>query len=364
MLLSIAFAGKRLDIILSNIYNNNENVCGGVDLRSFIAIKPGTAKDSFLTENNRKLLSSFGQVTDPGESLTDGSFIRMIGDAEVYFTCWGSPRLGGEVLEAAPKVRLLTHLCGTVVPFVSDEMWDRGIRVVSGNDFFAESVAEGTIGYIMSALRDIPGYSRRLKENKEWKGSDAYSEGMLGRTIGIVSYGAVARHLVRMLQPFRMKIMVYDIVPLPEEDKEKYGLEQATLPEIFSSCDIISVHTPLNPATHRLIGRELFSLIKPGSLFVNTSRGKVIDQEALEDALEAGRFRAVLDVYEKEPPLPDCRLYTLPNVLMMPHMAGPTVDLRKYIAERLITESAGFIDGGGPLPHEITRAKAVQMSAK
>ena len=155
---------------------------------------------------------------------------------------------------------------------------------------------------------------------------------------------------------------IYDIKPLPDEDAKKYGLEQAGLEEIFSSCDIITVHTPLFDATRHMIGKELFDLIRPGALFVNTSRGEILDQDALEDALESGRFKAVLDVYRKEPPGPECRLYRLPNVIMMPHMAGPTVDLRSYITHELITEAAGFIDRGEPLSREITKERAAVMS--
>ena len=335
-------------------------------MKSFLALKPNDSKKSFLTEDNMRALRSHGPVVDPtdGGELTVDRIRETIGDSEVYFTCWGSPRLSAEILEAAPNLKLLTHLCGTVVPFVSDEMWDRGIRVISGNDFFAESVAEGTIGYILSAQRDIPGYSRKLKEQGLWKADGPFNQGLLGKRIGIVSYGAVARHLVRLLQPFRPEIYLYDIRPLPAEDIEKYHIRQVTLEEIFSECEIISLHTPLNEHTRHLVGKPLLDLIKPDALFVNTSRGAVVDQAALEEALASGRFRAFLDVYEKEPPLPECPLYLLPNVTMMPHMAGPTYDMRKYIASKLIAESAGFIDGSGPLPHEITREVADQMTRK
>ena len=158
--------------------------------------------------------------------------------------------------------------------------------------------------------------------------------------------------------------MVYDIKPLPAEDVEKYGLVQASLEEIFTQSDVISLHTPLFDATYHLIGEELLSKIKDGALFVNTSRGAVVDQSALERELAKGRFRAVLDVYEKEPPAPDCPLYDLPNVMMMPHMAGPTVDLRSYLTGVLMREAAGYIDHGQPLTHEITRRMAATMSEK
>ena len=144
----------------------------------------------------------------------------------------------------------------------------------------------------------------------------------------------------------------------------RYGARQASLEEIFSTADVITVHTPLFDETEHLIDGRLLSMIKPGALFVNTSRGKIVDEAALCRELSDGRFRAFLDVFEKEPPLPESPLYTLPNVFIMPHMAGPTVDLRKMIAHDLLIESAGYIDRGEPLPHEITRARASKMSVR
>ena len=117
-------------------------------------------------------------------------------------------------------------------------------------------------------------------------------------------------------------------------------------------------------ATYHLIGKELLSLIKDGALFVNTSRGAVVDQSALEQELAKGRFRAVLDVYEKEPPSDDCPLFTLPNVMMIPHMGGPTVDMRSYITKELMLEASGYIDRGEPLIHEITRDVSLTMSKR
>ena len=105
-------------------------------------------------------------------------------------------------------------------------------------------------------------------------------------------------------------------------------------------------------------------MIKPGALFVNTSRGQIVDEQALCRELADGRFRAFLDVFEKEPLPADSPLYELPNVFIMPHMAGPTVDLRRMIAHDLLIESAAFIDRGEGLKDEITRARAEKMSVR
>ena len=333
-------------------------------MKSFVTLPKNAVFPTFFTDENIALIESLGDVVWNNSSvqLSVEEIAERISDCDIYVTGWGSPRLDEQILDAAPKLRLLVHLCGTVVPFVSEAMWRRGIRVISGNDFFAESVAEGTIGYMLTALRDIPKYSLRLKDGKTWKTSADTNCGLLGKTVGIVSYGAIARHLVRMLEPFRVNIKVYDIKPLPAEHKEKYGLREASLEEIFSSCDIVSLHTPLNDATHHLIGRELLSLLPEGALFINTSRGAIVDQAALEDELKTGRFRALLDVYEKEPLPEDSALYGFDNVILMPHMAGPTVDLRRDITRTLLLEASGFLKNGEPLVHEISKQTASMMS--
>ena len=333
-------------------------------MKSFITLPKNSVFPTFFTEENIALAHSLGEVVwnEKDTHLTEQEIISSIGNSEIYVTGWGSPALSKSILDAAPNLKLLVHLCGTVVPFVTDAMWERGIRVLSGNDFFAESVAEGTIGYILAAQRDIPGYSHRLKEERLWKTSTDSNRGLLGRTIGIVSYGAIAKHLVRMLQPFRVKIKIYDIKPLPKEDVERYGLEQVSLEELFSTCEIVSLHTPLYDKTYHLIGEDLLKLLPEDALFLNTSRGAVVDQAALERQLMTGRFRAVLDVYEVEPLPADSPLHAYDNVLMMPHMGGPTTDLRKDITKALLLESHRYLTQGGALPHEIPRAVAETMS--
>lgn len=334
-------------------------------MKAFAACPHGVNFDTFFTPENVALAESLGEICwiDKSGKITADDIDERLADCDTYITFWGSPKLDEELLARAPKLRLHTHLCGTVVPVTSDAEWDRGIRVICGNDWFARSVAEGTVAYILSALRDIPYFSTRLKGG-EWKKQTDTNIGLSGRKVGIVSYGTIARYLVPLLKPFGCEISVYDIKPLPEEDKVKYGLKQVSLEQLFSESEIITLHTPLIDATYHLIGKELLGMIKPGALFVNTSRGAVVDEAALVGELSTGRFRAFLDVYEKEPVKPGNPLLELDNVILMPHMAGPTVDLRQVITRDLLLESAGFIDRGEPLTHEIVRARVEQMSRR
>lgn len=333
-------------------------------MKTFIAIQNDETRATFLTEENMTLLKSFGNVRELSGELSVRSAAAQIGDSDVYMTCWGSPRLEKAVLDDAPALKLLVHLGGTVAPFVSEEMYRRDIKVISGNAYFARSTAEGALAYILAAQRNIPFYCTELKEKRRWKSENAPNLSLIGKTVGLVSFGAVAKNLAEMLLPFGGRLLVYDIVPVPEALKKRFNITQVSLRELFSASDIISVHTPLNADTHRLIGKELFDLIRPGALFVNTSRGGVIDQNALAEALEDGRFRAVTDVYEQEPLSPDCGLYNAPGLIMMPHMGGPTLDLRSVIAKELILEAHDFIDCAGALHNEIPAEAAFAMSER
>lgn len=335
-------------------------------MKALITLPKNQTFDTFFPKDVIEYVESLGEIVwnESDQQMSVEEIKEKIADCDVYVTGWGSPRLDKEVLDCAPKLKLLTHVAGTVVPFVSDEMWARGIRVICGNDYFAESVAEGTIAYMLSSLRMIPHYSTQLKTKAIWAGGNDPSDSLIYKKIGIISYGSIAKHLVKKLLPFNVELLVYDIVDIPKEDMEKYNFRQASMEEIFSSCEIISVHTPLNEKTHHLIDDRLLSLIKKDSLFVNTSRGAVVDQEALTKHLVNGDFNAMLDVLEKEPIDKDDPLLGLDNVLLMPHRAGPTINLRKVIAKALLNESRAFVDDGVELQakDEVSKERAEQMS--
>lgn len=335
-------------------------------MKALITLPKNQMFDTFFSKENIELAESLGEIiwNDAETPMSVEEIKKNIKDCDVYVTCWGSQRLDKEILDCAPNLKLLTHVAGTVVPFVSDEMWERGIRVICGNDYFAESVAEGTIAYMLSSLRMIPFYSTQLMEKGIWAGGNDPSDSLIYKKVGLISYGAIAKHLVKKLLPFNVELLVYDIVDIPKEDREKYNFRQASMEEIFSTCDIVSVHTPYNEHTHHLVNDKYLSMMKKGSLFVNTSRGGVVDQKALTEHLVKGDFNAMLDVLEKEPIDKDDVLLTLPNVLLMPHRGGPTINLRQVITKNLLLESKAFVDDGVELlaKDEISRQRAEQMS--
>jgi phosphoglycerate dehydrogenase-like enzyme len=333
-------------------------------MKALISVSSNLIKDTFFTPENTSLAESLGEIKWCGgkDDTSKEELKRLISDCNVYVTCWSSPPLDRDLLDSAPNLKLLTHLGSTVAPVTTDEVWNRGVKVISAFDYFSESTAEGAIAYMLAALRGIPFFSGRLKNDRIWYSNGDFTNGLIYKTVGIVSYGGVGRHVAKKLSVFNVDIKVYDIVDIPESDKESFGLKQCSLEELFSTCDIISLHTPYNDKTHHMIDDRLLSMIKPGALLVNTARGGVIDQAAMTGRLKNREFFAALDVFEREPIDADDPLLSLDNVLMLPHQGGVTTSLRRVLTRDLLIESRDFINNGAPLKDEILPSYAKNMS--
>ena len=149
---------------------------------------------------------------------------------------------------------------------------------------------------------------------------------------------------------------------ITEEDAKQRGVRIASAEEIFETCDVISLHAALNKENRGMITGELMKKIKPGALFVNTARAGIVDEEAMIQELKTGRFRAVLDVYHQEPLPADSQLRNLDNVLLFPHMAGPTFDMREKVTLKLAEDIRAILEGR-PYEDGISYEYAVRMTS-
>jgi len=316
----------------------------------------------FLSEETKSLMEENFEVEyhDKPEPMTEEELCSRIVDKDIIVTAWASPHIYGAPLAChAPK--LVAHLCGTVADFVDESVYDAGVKVISGNEYFAESVAEGCVGYIISGLRRIPTKVASLKAG-QWREPVYVSNGLLDKTVGLVGFGSITRHLVKMLKPFRVKLKIYSGYPIDENYLSENGAVQASLEEIFSSCDVVSLHSAMNDRTRGMLGREHFSLMKQEAVFVNTARGPIIrESEMIEVLSERKDIYAVLDVFEVEPLDPNSPLRSMENVYCLPHMGGPTVDRRPYIGQRVIEDAIRFAKGE-PLTLEISSSRAKSMT--
>ena len=328
-----------------------------------MAIPEGDVKATFIPSHIKDCLEQRFQVTynETGRQLGKKEMRTALEGQDAVLTGWGNCMLDQDVLEGNQTLKLIVHTGGTVGNLVDSYAYDCGIAVYSGNVMYAESTAEGALSYLLMAQRRIPDYIRTVK-NGCWRTEADRWEGLLDKTVGIIGLSTVSKCLISYLRPFRVKIKLFTRYAPAEEYRRENRIKLADLDEIFETCDIVSVHSALNAENRKLIGAEHFAKLKDNALFVNTSRGAVIDEAALIEELKKGRIRAVLDVYEQEPLDAASPLRSLANVYAIPHMAGPTLDRREYITRALINEAEKFFAGETGSEFEITREIAGRMT--
>ncbi len=331
-----------------------------------ITIPEGAVRDTFLPAPVLEALRQIGSVrmNDLGRQYTGEELKKAVSDAEIAVTGWGTPALRGETIEGNGTLRLIVHTGGSVADLVGADTYEKGIRVLSGNRLYAESVAEGTIAYMLAALRHIPDETAVIK-NGGWKNAAfEYNEALLGREVGILGVGTIARDLMQMLRAFRCTFRVWDNYRVDPAFLASVHAEQCSMEEVLSSCRIVSIHAALNDSTRGMIGKQELSLLPEGALLVNTSRGAILREAELTELLEERPdLHAVLDVFEKEPLPADSRLRKLPNVYLMPHRAGPTVDYRAVIGKALAEDILHFTRGE-EMTHEIPWEAAARMTTQ
>lgn len=300
--------------------------------------------DTFFGKEQKCRLEKAGNVrwNTGSENYTEQQLAAQLEGIDICITGWGSPVFTPAVLEQAESLKLIAHDAGTIRPMVTNEVFARGIRVTSGNEIFARSVAEGVMAYLLAALRRIPWYCDQIIEGN-WPGLEG-TRGLLDRTVGLIGYGTIAGYLADMLKAFGCKVMV-NSTHTPDRVLREKGLIRATEEEIFSICDVVSVHRSLTEKTYHSIGRKQLELMKDGAIFVNTSRGAVVKESELEEVLRYKNISAILDVYETEPLPMQSGLRTLDNVFLMPHTAGPTEDRRRYVTDYLLEDVERFLRG-------------------
>lgn len=342
-------------------------------MRMVVAMPVGAIRDSFIPDP-----AVFLPIAETEEivwnplsrqwTTEELSEVLSKSGAELVVTGWGCPRLDEATFSHAPELSVIAHTGGSVAGLVDRAAFDRGIVVYSGNDLYARSVAESVIAYSLTMLRDIPRYTAELR-TAGWAAPGWYNEGLLGQRVGLVGFGAVARHTAELLRAFGCTVLVCMADFLTEDAAAGYGVQKVCAEEVFSTCKIVSLHTALTPETYHSIDRKLLSLLRPDSIFVNTARGAIVDEAALSEMLAEGRFRAILDVYETEPLSADSPLRKLigkahhPSPLvMMPHMGGPTIDRRPLVTAALVEAAAAYHAGQADSPLRISAEMAERMT--
>ena len=330
-------------------------------MKIYVTMPPSEQTDTFLTPKALKTLRSLGEVylNTLNRQLTVEEVIEWAHDADVLITCWGTCKYSKADVEKMPNLKLIAHSGGTLVPVVEQDVFESNVQVISGNNVFAKSVAEGALCYALDALRRIEFYSNEVREGR-WRTAEFQNRGLIGKTVGIVGFGTIAQHFVELIRWFECDVLIYSS-HLTNEEAAKYGARTASLEEIFSTCDVISIHAANNAKTKGMVTREMLESMKQDALIVNTARGGVIDEEAMFELLLSGRICGALDVFQQEPLPVDHPIRKCKNVLLMPHMGGPTIDMRENVTLDLCKE-INRLKNGEALAHGFTADAAKRMS--
>jgi len=214
-----------------------------------------------------------------------------------------------------------------------------GIMVLNTPEAPAQAVAELTIGLMLSLARSIPLANQTMKEGK-WIKKELEGWQLKDKTLGVIGLGNVGEKVAKIAKALGMRILITKRTPPPTELLEELEAEFIPLKELLQRSDIVTIHVPLTPQTHHMIGVKETQIMKDGAYLINTSRGAMVDEKALLDALQSGKLGgAALDVYEVEPPT-DFSLIRLPNVVATPHVGAQTIESQRIaaviIAEKLI----------------------------
>lgn len=267
--------------------------------------------------------------------------LERIAEAHAVFLDWSN--LSAEVLRNCPTLETVAYVGVGAANFVDLEEATRlGIAVSNTPDYGNRSVAEHALGLLLAVARNIVSGDRDLREGR-WTQFARQGIQLHGRRIGLVGMGKVGSEMAFLCHSLGMRVFYHDIVRKEEMEEVATYLE---LPELLSTCDVVSLHLALTPRTRSFIGVEELGMMRGGSILINTSRGEVLDMRALAEALRKGRLRgAGLDNFPGEPTPDLSELVGLENVVLTPHLAFNTREAKDRMTAIAVENVASFYRG-------------------
>jgi len=251
-----------------------------------------------------------------------------------------------EMIEKADNCKIIARV-GVGLDNVDQEAAKtKDIRVINAVEGAMNAVAELVLGLMLSLARQT-GRGDRAIRNEKWLKKELKGTELRGKYLGIIGLGNIGKRLGRLARALNMNIIGYDVMPIDEEFAKEVGLMKADLNTLLQSSDYISIHVPLLDSTYHLLDAEKMSTMKKTAKIINTSRGGVVDEDALYNALKNGTLGgAALDVFEKEPAI-GTKLAELDNVILTPHIGAQTSEAQSLaanvIAEKIIQILRGVI---------------------
>ena len=297
----------------------------------------------YLEEEHTKKLRSLGDLVvfrNPPKSSAE--LKERVATADIVIVGWSN--LNKNIIDSAEKLKLISIWATTCHYADLDAAKKRGVVVTHVPGYASEAVAEHTFGLLLAALRKLPLADMHVRRGGfDWRpfgGSE-----LAGKTLGIIGTGAIGLRVAEIGKAFGMQILGYDKYPNVKR-AEEIGITYVDIHTLLRESDAVTLHVALTAETEGLLGAKEIAAMKKGAVLVNTSQGKVIDENALANALKSGRLSSAgLDVFEEEPPSKDNPLFKLDNVVLSPHIGFHTVEAIKRCTDICIDNVAKFLEG-------------------
>jgi len=293
----------------------------------------------------KEVLEKNGLKVTYEPEITPEQIAEKIGNFQVVVVR-SRTKMTRELIAKADKCKIIARVGIGLDNIDQEAAKEKNIRVINAVEGAITAVAELVIGLMLSMAREIPRADREIR-NGNWIKKELMGSELKGKYLGIVGLGNIGKRLGRLARALNMNIIGYDVVPIDDEFSKEVGLMKADLDTLLSSADYVSFHVPLLDSTRHMINAEKLKMMKNTARIINTSRGGVIDEEALYNSLKDGSLAgAALDVFEVEPATEN-KLITLPNFIATPHTGAQTKEAQllaaNIIAEKIIQILRGVL---------------------
>lgn len=311
-----------------------------------------------IPEEAIRMLSKLGDVKINPTSLPPKreDLLAEIGDADAIL-CLLTEKIDSELLDKAGRLKVIANMAVGYDNIDLAEATRRGIPVTNTPGVLTETTADTAMALILGIARRIVEADRYVRDGKwtiPWSPMTMVGTDVHGKTLAIYGLGRIGEALAKRARGFDMKIIYYSASRKPEMEV-KYEMEYVSLEKALASCDFLSIHVPLRPETRHSIGARELSLMKETAYLINTSRGQVVDQAALVEALRQHRIAgAGLDVFEEEPIPMSSPLLRMDNVVLLPHIGSGSKETRTSMAVVAAENIASALKGMRP-PNLVNR---------
>lgn len=258
------------------------------------------------------------------DTMTGENQLEAIRDAEIIITGWGTCPVSPGMLDAAPALKMMCHSAGSVKHLIDGAaFFERGIRVCSAREALARGVAEFAFGLMLVSMKAAWRFHAATMQGA-WD-----REAVLphvrephGAAVGVIGASCVGRAMLRWCRQLDLAALLLCDPYISAEQAAELGAEKTDLDDLMRRSDVVSLHAPNTDECAHMINARNLRLLRDGAIFINTARGRCVDEQALIAELKTGRIWACIDVTDPEPPAPDNALFTLPNCILTPHIAG------------------------------------------